>query len=636
MLLTWGQMQLESRAYKKAEKTFIRALEQIDPSFSQETEKEYLKEKKISRDDPNLFLIYEGIARALTLDGAAEKMGAKHDRALSYIDLAFDLADTLGRAFQDPADRIYLAENVWNLRSSALRIALSEDPLKPRSEKFLPIRSYLEKTRSIVLKLELQELLAEWQMSSDQWIFQVESNLKTRIAQARVLLEAPGANRDSLEKLIYDWDQERATLRDRHVPALANPWEDKESNLAAHLREEKALLVEYFQLDQQWYATAFDGTLTDLYKIGEVNLADSVNAYVEVISTPRKDRRITFDALLQSGGQLYQDLVAPVLKDRDPNQTKKLILLPEGDLSFLPFECLISQGGLREDDREVRYLIEDHVVSYAWSRSMIEALRSPNREPGQLLALGRDFAGEEGVSRSAFGNEEELAALPFVEEEIEVVLGQVAGERWFGPEAGEGRFKRDQSAWRVIHFSTHGKADLERPNLSRLYLFPDSADHKGNKEDGVLHLFEIPREIGAELVVMSACETAKGELARGEGVMSLARAFARSGCPATVSSLWNVKDEVGPALMEDFYRELAGGRSSAEALAEAKRSLIAQGSDPFEWGPFVLQGADEPIRLAQGGGIPWWGWVAGGIGLILAGFLFFRRKTPSGKAVTIL
>jgi CHAT domain-containing protein len=121
------------------------------------------------------------------------------------------------------------------------------------------------------------------------------------------------------------------------------------------------------------------------------------------------------------------------------------------------------------------------------------------------------------------------------------------------------------------------------PDLARLALTPDSID------DGWLHAFEIRAlRLDGALVVLSACETAAGRLAAGEGTLSLSRAFLQAGAVGTVSTLWPVGAPTA-TLMAEFYRQLAAGSAPAAALRFARLELRASGYEqPFYWAPFVL------------------------------------------------
>jgi CHAT domain-containing protein len=130
--------------------------------------------------------------------------------------------------------------------------------------------------------------------------------------------------------------------------------------------------------------------------------------------------------------------------------------------------------------------------------------------------------------------------------------------------------------------------DPERPTLSSLVLTPDP----GN--DGFLTALEVLRmEIPADLVVLSACETGRGRIVKGEGIVGLTRAFMYAGSPRVVCSLWKVDDDATRALMTKFYEVWKGGQvSAAAALRQAQEHVRAQAKwkHPYYWAAWVLWG----------------------------------------------
>jgi CHAT domain-containing protein len=134
------------------------------------------------------------------------------------------------------------------------------------------------------------------------------------------------------------------------------------------------------------------------------------------------------------------------------------------------------------------------------------------------------------------------------------------------------------SSFRILHFATHGLPDEQFPMRSALALsFPKDAS-----QDGFLTAAEIYRlHLSADLAVLSACETGKGKMVRGEGVLGLPRAFLYAGVRNVVVSLWSVSDEATALLMRNFYGDLV----TKTAMIESK-----EWNHPFYWAGFVLLG----------------------------------------------
>jgi len=124
--------------------------------------------------------------------------------------------------------------------------------------------------------------------------------------------------------------------------------------------------------------------------------------------------------------------------------------------------------------------------------------------------------------------------------------------------------------YEVLHFATHAVASSDFPELTGLVL--STVDRNGEQIDGLLHLQEIySLKLGAQLVVLSACQTALGRNVRGEGPLSLGRAFLFAGAHRVVTTQWRVADDVAPELMKIFYEAMfEHGMAPAEALREAR------------------------------------------------------------------
>jgi CHAT domain-containing protein len=145
---------------------------------------------------------------------------------------------------------------------------------------------------------------------------------------------------------------------------------------------------------------------------------------------------------------------------------------------------------------------------------------------------------------------------------------------------------------RILHFATHGLFDSEHPDLSGLVL--SLVDETGSPREGFLRMHEVYNlQLSADLVVLSACQTALGRELRGEGLLGLTRGFIYAGARRVVASLWQVDDESSAELMRRFYRGmLVEGRRPADALRAAQLELARhrRWSAPFYWAGFVLLG----------------------------------------------
>ncbi|MEM9328027.1 MAG: CHAT domain-containing protein, partial [Bacteroidota bacterium] len=208
-------------------------------------------------------------------------------------------------------------------------------------------------------------------------------------------------------------------------------------------------------------------------------------------------------------------------------------------------------------------------------------------------------------------------------QEVESISSYFRGNSFSGEEATEENFKANSEGGDILHLAMHAIVDDSDPMMSRMLFYNDH----DSLEDGLLHAFEIYNmRIPARVTVLSACETGFGAMAKGEGAMSLARAFAYAGSPSVVMSHWPVDDKSTSELMTNFYRYLSEGHTKGSALQKARQDFLSKAdvsrSHPFFWAGFVVVGDDSPVTRSRW---PWWILLIGV--LITGGWLLRHRRS---------
>jgi CHAT domain-containing protein len=284
--------------------------------------------------------------------------------------------------------------------------------------------------------------------------------------------------------------------------------------------------------------------------------------------------------------------MGPVRADLRGKRT--LVIVPDGVLWELPFQALTDAHG--------HYLIEDHAISYGPSLTVLREMRrlrkqkqSVNRD-NNLLAIGNPELRSEPTKRvKAVHRDERLEPLPQAETEVKT-LGQLYGSRstiYTGADAREDRFKTEASRFKVLHLATHGILDDSSPMYSQIVLAQSD-----DSEDGLLEAWEIMKlNLNADLVVLSACESGRGRVGAGEGVIGLTWALFVAGSPTLVVSQWKVESTSTSQLMVEFHRNLQAKTqtsrfSKAEALQRAALKMLGTKNfrHPFYWAGFILVG----------------------------------------------
>ena len=279
-------------------------------------------------------------------------------------------------------------------------------------------------------------------------------------------------------------------------------------------------------------------------------------------------------ALLAQGERLYADLVRPA--ESALAGADRLLISPDGPLHLLPFAALVRS---REP---LQFLAEWKPLTLTASASVFaEVKKSRRRRPEASSVL------------VAFGDptlREGLRPLPHSREEIDGIaaLFGVNGRSYRGAEATEERVRAEAPGARYLHFATHGLLDPRSPLDSALALSASG----GTGDDGLLRAWEVRERLhlDADLVTLSACESALGQEATAEGLVGLTRAFQHAGARSVVSSLWAVTDRPTARFMESFYRRVQSGIDRDRALSEAQVESLRAGVHPYHWSAFQLAG----------------------------------------------
>ncbi len=218
--------------------------------------------------------------------------------------------------------------------------------------------------------------------------------------------------------------------------------------------------------------------------------------------------------------------------------------------------------------RPDRYVVEDHAISYVPSLTVLREMvkdrgRRAKDESGAptLLAFGNPaLGGQSGKLIKSVWRGEELAPLPEAERQVKE-LGRLYGLKqskvYTGDEASEGRIKAEAGKYRIVHLAAHGILNDANPMYSQIIL-AQVGRSVGGDDDGLLEAWEIMKlDLNADMVVLSACETGRGRVGAGEGVIGLSWALFVAGSPATVVSQWKVASAGTTELMVEFYRKCA-------------------------------------------------------------------------------
>ncbi len=295
-------------------------------------------------------------------------------------------------------------------------------------------------------------------------------------------------------------------------------------------------------------------------------------------------------------------------------KNKRLLIVGDGVLQFMPFAGL-------PDPKTAEPLMIHHEIVMAPSTAVVALLRreTSNRKPApKTLAVLADPVFSSNDARVATARlahavrDDQTASTDAVRSASEVGLQDLRRLRFSRQEADEiTRFAKDSKLeavdfrasrslatsaelgqYRIIHFATHGLINNTHPELSGVVL--SLVDEQGRPQNGFLRLYDLYNlKLSADLVVLSACQTALGKEIRGEGLVGLTRGFMYAGAPRVVASLWRIDDRASAEFMKRFYEGMLGKNlrpAAALRAAQASMSTDPRWHQPHYWAAFTIQG----------------------------------------------
>lgn len=276
------------------------------------------------------------------------------------------------------------------------------------------------------------------------------------------------------------------------------------------------------------------------------------------------DKSSAFRSLRDSGRSLYKKIFEPL---ETMIATKNVTIVPHGALHYLPFNALITNKG---------YLLDTYAIRILPSASVLQFLQTKRGgQIGELIAFGNPDLNDSKLD------------LPFAQSEtLAITKDNPRAKVLLRKQASKTAVKKFSDQFRYVHFACHGIFNPDKPLDSGLML---SSDDQNN---GVLTVNELyDMRLNADLVTLSACETALGKVSNGDDVVGFTRGFLYAGTNSIVSSLWKVSDEATSILMQEFYENLKD-RDKRTALRLAQLKIKdTYNSHPFFWAAFQLTGS---------------------------------------------
>ncbi len=522
------------------------------------------------------------------LDGRASVFILKEDyeQALKNFELAF--------AVEEELRATYLTQNAKLVQQQENR---------DRSEKCIELCYYLfqktgaknwiekgfnfsERSKAVVLR-EAKEYNAVNSSKTDQ-LFAVEKKLLFQKAQLnkRIVLEElkpkETINVVQLAALVEERNEVLHSLQ-----LIKTQLSEKYPNLKLNIEEITVNQVknQLLKTRETQLITYFDGK-NEVF-VFSISKEETIAMYKiikdDVFTTALKQLLHLFSeergTAIQNNVTAYTQLAFDLYNKLLPKKLKKnMIIVPDGLISFIPFDALIKKHTPITNFEKLPYLIKTHKISYAYSTAILlrnSQSRNSHKSEDKFIGFFPVFE----------GNHRGLTALKYTLKEAESIKKLMEGTFLISNKATKLAFTQEAANYQIIHLSTHATAgDYNTPPAIEFF-------------DETLYLPEIyGYNLHADLLVLSACETGIGMVRKGEGAMSLARGFSYAGVKNLIVSLWKVNDKSTKTILTTFYKSYAKGSSKSQALHNSKLSYLKntsispQKKSPYYWAGFVYIG----------------------------------------------
>jgi len=526
-----------------------------------------------------------------------------YSQAQHHLQRALKIYETQRTTIQDPETKAAFAERYFNAYTLQAQLALDQN--QPEQAALALERSRARTLAELMFTRALPVPTNAPQALKDL-IAQQEQLQRDFLLLARQQRQANANDADTVQRLQAQSRQlaDRQRQLDRQLrqqfPAYAdllNPQPPSLQEVQSALDPDTVLLYHAIA-NKELLIVAVSRQAVQGYrvKVDVRALERDLTEFQRLVAKPPLKRTADERAsVAQLGRRLYATLIKPA--EPSLKNAKTVLLCPEGALNRLPWGALVVSV-----DRQGRptYWVERVAIGLTLSAGVYLQARAvrPAQRGVAIAAVSQyrrlEVAQAPKTAQLVRRSGRALGDLPAVKQEVAQVrqlLGKQGVAAVLEAEATPERARQMAQGARVVHFACHARADNVDPLGSGLLLAPAGSD------EGLLTAADVVSKwrLRADVVMLSACETAVGQVRRYEGMYGLARAFLFAGCRSVGASLWRVSDASTARLMGAFYREYVRGVPKVEALRRAQVELLRSkdDSDPYYWSGFVLIGAER-------------------------------------------
>ena len=540
---------------------------------------------------------------------------------LDTYDLSIKTIHLIRNGFQNQESRLFLSENEHPVYSDAVEVAVRLYESTGDSRYFEKGFEISERSRSADFQTMLRELRAKEFSGLPDSLLLKETEFKSEIAAYENFIfnesSAPAPDKkkinlwkDKIFSLTQSYQQMIDVIEKKYPRYYQYKYADPIVSVqkVQQSLDRREAFIEYFintekkNSDSELYTFVITDTE---YKIIRKPLNNNFNHTVDHFLQFLKNgmvlntRKADYIIYTRDASDLYKLLIKPVVASL---QNFRLVIVPDDKLAYIPFDALLASDAdtTKMDFRNLDYLVRHYAISYTYSATLLyDYFQSNHKYNNKIGAFAPDYTAQT-IDKDT--SSDRLLPLPGAEAEVNGVTSLLTGDPFIGTRATKQAFLQNAEKYDILHLAMHTILNDTLPLYSKMVF---SADTSGNKERSLNTCEVYNLKLKSEMVVLSGCNTGSGKLQKGEGVMSLARAFLYAGCPSIIMTLWNVEDVSSSVMMIEFYRNIKNGFSKDEALRRAKVSYISQAdplkAHPYFWLGYVSIGKQSPLFKTKAG-----------------------------------
>lgn len=596
-----GDLKMQSGKPQDALTAYQEAIEQFYPSYKSTNIYDNPKEFSGVFSYINLFNTLQVKAEAWELLYRQNKEIATAKEILDVYQSAFALIGYVERTYTSDEARLFLTKIKYAVHAKPIDIAFELYQLTKDEAYLEQLYLFDQQNKAAVLALNRQQNQGN---EGDKLSGSQESKLKAAITRLSIraaqvtdsgqLASINAQIRDqeiALGKLLEQSspDRIRNALNIPTIKFLQNDLLDRHTAIVSYHLSEKKLTT--FTIKKE----KLECTQKEL----PIDFEEQTTRLINQLKTPGQ---LPDTALINRISKL-------LLSNIYLNDLQQVIFIPDDILHSLPLECLRIDG---------QYLVQTRAVQYQFSTALLQKNKA-------------DFSDAEILSFAPFATHSAGADFPSLPSSVEEIEN-LKGKTLIGKDATKSSFLQLSGKFPVMHLATHAIANNDAEGLSYVAFAPAE-----NKDDYLLYTQEIYGLLldKTDLVILSACETNAGRLVKGEGVLSLSRAFAYAGCPNIITSFWKADDVSTAYITRRVHRYLAEGEGIAQAVRQAKldylndKNINPRFKQPYYWSHLVFVGNYQPQST-----FPWL-WIiiiSAAIGIV--GFTLWKKPGKARRQVS--